>query len=497
MKKLFIIDGNSLINRAFYALPPLANANGIYTNAVFGFLNCIIKLICENKPDYFVVAFDHARKTFRNEMYDGYKATRKETPTELKMQFPIVREALDAMGIKYIEQAGIEADDIIGTIAKNSGAFNTIITGDRDSLQLIDSNTKVWLTQKGITTVKEVNLENIKELFGLTPSQIIDFKALAGDSSDNIPGVSGIGDKTAISLLENYNNIDGIYNNLSFLKTGVMNKLIENKEMCLLSKNLATIKTNCDIDYSLEQFIYSYPFGINAKDLFKKYNFNVFLNRDIFSKEILSSAAEVIKTNAQLNEVLNSFDGKYFAIDFRNKFLFGFNGKSYVIENEITLFDLDPINIDNFIQKIMPIINNNNVLKIISDVKAHLYKFNIETIQNVFDLKLANYLISGGNKLEQNIEIEEYYQTYLKLLAKLKELNLYHLYYNLELPLVFVLYNMETEGFKLNTEELNKLAEDYHKELNIIEQEILTYTENKEKFSNLIKHGVICTLWNL
>lgn len=182
MKKIFIIDGNSLVNRAFYALPLLANSEGVYSNAVFGFVNCLVKLISENNPDYLVVAFDHARKTFRNELYAEYKGTRKETPTELRPQFAILKDMLTSMGIKCIEQEGIEADDIIGTITRLSGIENYIITGDRDSLQLINDTTKVWLTQKGITDIKEVNLNNIKELYSLSPEQVIEYKALAGDS---------------------------------------------------------------------------------------------------------------------------------------------------------------------------------------------------------------------------------------------------------------------------------------------------------------------------
>ena len=180
-KKLYVIDGNSLLNRAFYALPLLSNSNGVYLNAVFGFSNFLVRLITTEKPDGIVVAFDHARKTFRNEIFAEYKGTRKQTPFELIGQFDTLKTVLDAMGITYFEQAGIEADDIIGTIVKHSDAQNFILTGDRDALQLIDQNTSVCLTQKGLTDIKLVNLENIQELYGMTPSQIIDFKALAGD----------------------------------------------------------------------------------------------------------------------------------------------------------------------------------------------------------------------------------------------------------------------------------------------------------------------------
>lgn len=198
MEKLFVIDGNSLLNRAFYALPPLTNSDGVYCNAVFGFVNCLIKLINENKPQYLVVAFDYARKTFRNEIFEGYKGTRKETLPELRQQFPIIKEVLHEMNIFTVEQQGIEADDIIGTICKKSDCDNYIITGDRDALQLVDDKTRVWMMHKGITDIKEITKDNIKSLYGYTEKQVIDFKALAGDGSDNIPGVAGIGEKNGL-----------------------------------------------------------------------------------------------------------------------------------------------------------------------------------------------------------------------------------------------------------------------------------------------------------
>lgn len=480
MKKIFIIDGNSLMNRAFYALPLLTNANGIYSNAVFGFLNCVIKLMSENKPDYFVVAFDHARHTFRNDLYNGYKTGRKETPTELKSQFPIVKEALDSMGIKYIEQEGIEADDIIGTITKKSGIENVIITGDRDSLQLINQNTKVWLTVRGITDINEITASNIKEIYGLTPSQIIDYKALAGDSSDNIPGVNGIGNKTAISMLENFEDVDGIYNNLHHFTPKTKEKLMIGKDICYLSKTLATIKTDCNINFNLEECAYPFPFGNKVKDFFNKYNFNAFLKREnIFSREALSNTdAELITTKADLDKILSEFDGNYFAIDFRSRFLFGFNGRSFLIEKEITLFDLSPLTIEDLIKSIMPIIKNEKVIKIISDVKAHMHLLNINYISNAFDIKLAKYLISGGNKIEDAVELKDYYQTYLTQKEEMERLNLSNLYEKIEMPLITVLYNMEKQGFKIDRQQLISLGNDYARELVVIEREILKYSIN-------------------
>ena len=176
MEKLLIIDGNSLVNRAFYALPLLSNQDGEYSNAVYGFCNILIKFITEQKPDYICVAFDHSRQTFRTEMYAQYKGTRKQMPEELRSQMPILKNLLNKMNIKIYEVDNIEADDIIGTVVKNSAVKNIILSGDRDVLQLIDQNTEVWLTKKGITDVQVVTLENIKDLYGVEPSQIIDLK---------------------------------------------------------------------------------------------------------------------------------------------------------------------------------------------------------------------------------------------------------------------------------------------------------------------------------
>lgn len=476
MKKLFIIDGNSLINRAFYALPLLSNG-GVFSNAVFGFVNCLLKLIVDDKPDYLVVAFDHARKTFRNEIFSDYKGNRKGTPEELKSQFPLLKEILQEMHITCIEKEGIEADDIIGTITKKSDVQNIIITGDRDSLQLINKNTNVWLTQRGITDIKEVNLENIKELYSLSPSQVIEYKALAGDKSDNIPGVSGIGEKTALSLISTYGNINEIYHNVQDLTKGLKEKLENGREMCYISKELATIKTDCEFDFNLNNCTFDFPFSLKVKELFKKYNFNALLKRDIF-QSAQKSILEVINSATKMREIFKDFNANYFCFDFKNKFLFAFNGKAYVIEKEISLFDSDPVDISEFLENVTKIINNKNILKITSDIKEHLDMLKLENIENIFDIKLANYLLLGGGKSEQEIEIGEFYQTYLNQMQELNKKEMTTLYYDIELPLVFVLYNMEKEGFKIDKKILNALAEDYKRELIVIEREILNYSIN-------------------
>ena len=480
MKKLFVIDGNSLINRAFYALPLLADSNGVYSNAVFGFINCLIRLITQHKPDYIAVAFDHARKTFRNDIYEMYKGTRKKTPDELGMQFQILKDILKSMNITCIEQEGIEADDIIGTIVKHSGCENFIITGDRDSLQLIDNNTKVWLTQKGISEIKEVNTNNIKELYGLTPEQIIDYKALAGDSSDNIPGVSGIGEKSAIELINQYKNIDSIYANLDSISTRVKNHLEVGRDMCYMSYKLATIVTNCDITYDVNNFTYDFPFKKETKEFFEKYSFKSLLKKeDIFSKDALdNNCVEEIKDNARFLEIVNGFNCDYICFDLQNDYSFSINGCVYKVKMERSLFDMDPVEDTTIIEELRKIAENENVLKIVNDLKAHMHIFNTDNIKNVFDINLANYVLSNGKGSDIN-SVSNYYNVYLTQKQEIENKGMTKLYYGIELPLEYVLFNMEQLGFKLDIESLNELKIKYGDEIKLIESEIISYSSNK------------------
>ena len=218
MKKLVLIDGNSLINRAFYATPPLSAKDGTPTNAVYGFINMLFKLIGDDKPEYIAVAFDVHHPTFRHEMFSEYKGTRKPMPEDLRPQIPLLKEVLSILGIYTVEKPGFEADDIIGTIAKATSVKTEIITGDRDSFQLVDDETEVHFTKRGISDVDVYTVENFTEKTGITPSQIIELKALMGDSSDNIPGIAGVGEKTALTLIQTYGSVDGLYAHVDDLK---------------------------------------------------------------------------------------------------------------------------------------------------------------------------------------------------------------------------------------------------------------------------------------
>ena len=258
-EKLVLIDGNSILYRAFFALPPLALPDGRYTNAVYGFANMIVKTIQDLKPTHLVVAFDVSKKTFRNEIYSDYKVTRKPMPDELRSQIEPVKELLRKMNIKILEKEGLEADDVLGTITKRfSNVESIIVTGDRDTLQLISDKTSIYFTKKGLTDIKVMGLDELHEEYGIEPESIVDLKALQGDTADNIPGAQGIGPKTAIDLIQKYKTIDNVYNHLDELKPGVKNKLETSKDNVFMSLELARINRLVDIkcDFHIEESLH-------------------------------------------------------------------------------------------------------------------------------------------------------------------------------------------------------------------------------------------------
>ena len=257
-KKLVLIDGNSIINRAFFGIPPLTNAQGVHTNAVYGFLNILFRILNEENAQYLVVAFDVHEPTFRHKMYEAYKGTRKGMPDELREQVPILKKLLAAMNIKIMEKGGLEADDILGTLAKRGekeGYDVTLVSGDRDLLQIATDNILIRIpkTKSGKTEIEDYHTQDVIDRYGLTPLQIIELKGLMGDSSDNIPGVPKIGEKTATELLKQYHDIDNLKDHIEEItKKSVRETLTENFDMAILSRKLATIETNADIDIDLE-----------------------------------------------------------------------------------------------------------------------------------------------------------------------------------------------------------------------------------------------------
>ncbi len=282
-EKLMVIDGNSLIHRAFYALPLLSTKDGIYTNGVYGFLTMLYRIREEYHTDYICVAFDKKGPTFRHETFDLYKANRDSTPNELAQQFPIIREVLSAMDIAQLELDGYEADDIAGTLAQlgeDKGMEVILVTGDRDYLQLASDNTKVLITKKGITELDEYDREKVIEEYGISPEQLIDLKGLMGDKSDNIPGVPGIGEKTGIKLLKQFGTMENLYDNID--KVGgkkTRESLIEHKNMAILSKTLGKIIRNAPINITIDQLRAGKPDWDKLKELYTSLEFNSLLSK--------------------------------------------------------------------------------------------------------------------------------------------------------------------------------------------------------------------------
>ncbi len=485
MDKFIIIDGNSLINRAFYALPPL-KSNGINLNAVYGFVNILTKLITESKPKWLCVAFDAGKHTFRNDMYELYKANRKGMPDELKAQMPILKDLLTKMNIKIVEQLGIEADDIIGTLAKKSKECETIIvTGDRDSLQLIDQNITVWLTKKGISDIAIMNEASLKAEWGLSPSQIVDLKAIMGDSSDNIPGVKGIGEKGAFGLLEKYPTVDEVYCHLDEIGGKLAEKLRAEEKMCRLSYELATINTKANIEMTKEDCTYPFPWDNSVFELFNKYEFRSLLKRsELFSGNLpkqetiqtkleqisLSNVAGIIKGKKTLALVITEAD-LHFSIDETTNYqvnLFGITKeialiefKSFLENPESTLFACE-------LKRIMHICDAANIQLKSNwvDVGLGMYLLNSNFHDNTVEKMLSHF------GLDATTPASSVFSAWKKVEKMLKEKKLDSLYFDIELPLVKVLFKMERAGVNVDTDVLSTLKPKYAAEISDLEQQI-------------------------
>ena len=284
-EKIVLIDGHSILNRAFYGVPDLTNAKGQHTNAVYGFLNILFKILDEEQPQYLTVAFDVSAPTFRHEMFDGYKGTRKPMLPELKEQVPLMKQMLTAMGVKIIEQAGLEADDLLGTLshrAEEAGLDVSIVSGDRDLLQLATEHVKIRIpkTKRTGTEIEDYYASDVQERYLVTPKEFIDVKALMGDSSDNIPGVAGIGEKGATKLIAEYHSIEEAYAHIEDIKQArVREALREHYDMAQMSKVLATIKLDCDIPYEFSDAKLTDLFTPEAYTLCRELDFKNILNR--------------------------------------------------------------------------------------------------------------------------------------------------------------------------------------------------------------------------
>ena len=500
-EKLVLIDGNSLINRAFYALPLLKNSGGEYSNAVYGFCNILIKLIEAEQPKYMAVVFDLGYPTFRHQMFADYKAGRKKMPDELAVQLPILKKVLAAMNVTFVEQKGIEADDLIGTLSKKFDTQTIIVSGDRDLFQLVDSTTSVWFTKKGISEAVIVTPENIKDVYGVNANQVVDLKSLMGDSSDKIKGVSGIGEKGAKNLIDTYGSVENLYAHIDEITGVTKQKLLSGIEDCKLSKQLATIKTDVELPYTLQDLVYDFPFSKEVYNIFNRYEFWSILKRaELFNSEEVKIKQKVVnkkevKTLQEVDELIeNLLTTNEISFHILNNEIHVANSK---FEENIVSIDEGEASFAQVLQKFKVVLENSNVKKILLNAKElmhYLKDCNIKVNNVGFDSNLALYLLLGSKKASYDAKMfaEKYgynedciavslFATKKELIEELEKEGMLSLYNDIELPLVNVLFNMEQSGFKVDVDELSLLSKKYSAELSDLTQKI--YLDAGEEFN--------------
>ena len=498
MKKVILVDGNNLMFRSFYATlysgSVMTNKEGFPTNALYGFVNMMHKIIDEEKPEYIMVAFDIG-KTFRHEKYDYYKGKRDETPDDLKKQFPVAKKILNAMGIKYFELAGYEADDIIGTFAKkvdeNDDFIATIISSDKDLLQLISDDVEVKLLKP--KDYIRMNKQVFFDTYGLEPIKMIDLKSLMGDASDNIPGVKGIGEKTAIKLLQEYHSLDGVYENIDNIKGAVHDKLVSDKENAYMSYDIATIYREVPVDTDFNNIKYT---GEETEELINIYNdldFHSFLRKTPKKQETKNIEYDVVTdtTNLKLSSPiainLELDVDNYHSANIVGLSLYNDTTHIYIKGENLTNTDfLKDINVYTYnYKKLYSSLKRRNMYipNCIMDTMLAGYLLNYSVKDDpaylansldydiqLYDKKLA---INSDEYIKRSINISKFiYETYDSLLTKMKDNNVLDLYQNIELPLSTVLAKMELNGIRIDKSILETMKTDIKEKIDDISQKI-------------------------
>ena len=495
MNNLVLIDGNSLINRAFYATPPLTAKDGTPTNAVYAFINMLIKLIGDEKPKYILVAFDRKEPTFRHKMYADYKGTRKPMPEDLRPQIDLLKTVLDALGISRYEQAGIEADDILGTLSRKFSVPSVIVTGDKDSFQLVNEHTSVYFTKRGISDVDVYNNDNFTDKTGIKPPQIVDLKSLMGDSSDNIPGISGVGEKTALNLVKTYGTLENLYANVSSLTGKLFERVSSSKEIAELSKTLATIDTDVDIPLNLDELTYKFPFPAEAKQLFSKLDLKNLLKKDSLFESEENNNGKVIgeeKKDGQTVFIKNGDKLPEFATNvtlslvYDNNFYLSDGTDEYVFKIPENFFE-EGISFESCTAVLKPLFADKNRKIILWSKKAFktvLYKYDFKFDAKIDDVSIKKYLADFSGKDDTLNDVFMEYgldparpATSLMVLSdvmdeKLREEGLERLYTDLELPLNDVLFDMERAGFKIDRDELKIMSDNFEKQIAVFTDKI-------------------------
>ena len=525
MEKIILVDGNNLLFRSYYATAYngnfMKNSKGFPTNALFGFSNMINKIILEEKPTYILVAFDKG-KTFRHEKYSEYKAGRIEMPDELRLQFPIAKKLLELMGIKYYEIENYEADDIIGTFSKfcdNTKYTGTIISSDKDLLQLITDSVDIKLLKS--KDYIRYNPESFYEEYKIKPINIIDLKSLMGDSSDNIKGVKGIGEKTALKLLQEYKTLNGIYENIDKISGKIKEKLIDGKNDAYISYELATIVTNVPIEISIDDIKYKgNQAGLN--DLYEELEFYSFLKKDKVEKEITKPFdVKIIKNIGEINvegdcavylEILgtNYHNSKILGMGVYNEnssiyipleilkqqpdFLLKNNKYTYDIKKTYVSFKWNNINIDNINYDAM--------------IAGYLLDYNVKDdiayLANQFDYDIPFYenIYGKNNKLSEpnNIDIIAYnsvlkakfiYETYNIFNEKLNNENMIELFNDIEIPLSYTLGDMEYNGVYVDKEILNQMGIEIKNKIFEVEKNIYEIVGHEFNISSPQQLGTV------
>ena len=519
MERLLILDSNSLMNRAFYALPPLTNKDGLHTNAIYGFTNMLLKLEDELQSDYVVATFDRKAPTFRHKEYDEYKAGRKKMPPELAEQFPVMKELLTKLAINIFEIDGFEADDLIGTLAKfaeKEGMEVFIVTGDRDALQLASKNIKVIITKKGITEKEIYDEQRMIDDYGVTPTQFIDVKGLMGDSSDNIPGVPGIGEKTAYKLIQEYGSIEEVLNHIDDIKgKKVKENLMEYREQAMFSKKLATIITEVPIDIDLEDIKSKKNYdATGVRDMFFELQFKTLLDRikdeneapeEEIAFEIVDSLAKLQSFASKVKEEKKVY--MTFTInDISRQSTIYISTLNVMVLDKVYIVDVEKLKTEEgSFDTLKEMLQDEAIKKITFDVKnayTAFQKLGIELKGVAEDIKLSAYLIDAAKSEYdiKNLANEYLHKDFtgegLELTAKevwllkplaekldsmIKDYKMEELLYGIELPLTKVLSSMETLGFKVNGDILETLGIKFNGELSRLESEI--YELSEEKFN--------------
>ena len=539
--KLVLIDGNSIINRAFYGVPELTNRDGLHTNAIYGFLNILFKTMEEEEPSHLLVAFDEKAPTFRHKMFDGYKGTRKPMPEELREQVPVLKEILQAMNIRIFSKEGIEADDILGTMAKKGereGYAVSVVSGDRDLLQLATDTILIRIpkTRGGKTVVEDYHAAQVIEKYHVTPSQIIDLKGLMGDSSDNIPGVPGVGEKTAVKILSVFGTVENAIDHVEEITPNRAREAVRNNvELAKMSKELATIKTDCKLGITMEECLVEDMFNEKAfhliqsmdlKSILKRFNQDTGRDHKIeknfvtlttreewfaFTEKIEKKQPVAVRAVYRKDATM-SVDGAGQMTLFMNEAGGRLLGMAVAFSQELVCFCKVGERLTEFdvTEQIKNLISDH--VLVANDLKSQLDFFPTASPDRSFDTNLAAYVLNPVQKSFGEEDIADSYvsvtmhpyvqsfgkvsweaafaekeeeliryasycalvnaMAYPELLKELKKMKSYHLFEEIEMPLLFTLYDMEKEGILVERQALKEYGAKLGARIGELEQEI-------------------------